>query len=420
MRSQPKRLGLWLRCLEVSGARLKILTLVDRLTVTGGGERLAIQIACRLDPERFESVLCATRRSESVEADRSGPVARQMLDDAGIRYVNLERHAGWRLDDWTPLYRLLRRERFDVLHAHKFGSNVWGTLVGRLARVPVIVAHEHTWSFEGKPLRRFLDRELIGRGSSVFVAVSEEDRRRMIEIERVRPEKLLFVPNGIEPRSPRGSDVRAELGIPVDAPLIGAVSVLRPQKALDVLVRAVAPLVRERADLRVLIVGEGPEREALTELIESEGVGDRVLLTGFRDDIPDVLDALDVAVSSSAFEGSPLAMMEFMEAARPIVATSVGGVPDLIDDGVHGRLVQAGHVEGLRGALRDMLNDREAARRMGERAQERRRREFDLDVVVRRCEALYERLAAGGGVPSSYTELDAAAARQPAAGVAGT
>jgi glycosyltransferase involved in cell wall biosynthesis len=347
-------------------------------------------------------------------------VAGQMVEDAGIRHLGLERRSGWRLDDWLPLYRLLRRERIDVVHAHKFGSNVWGTLVGRLARVPVIVAHEHTWSFEGQPVRRFLDRELIGRGSTVFVAVSEEDRRRMIEVEGVKPEKLLFVPNGIEPRSPRGSDVRAELGIPVDAPLIGAVGVLRPQKALDVLVRAVAPLVREHTDLRVLIVGEGPERQALTDLIAGEGVGDRVLLTGFRDDIPDVLGALDVAVSSSAFEGSPLAMMEFMEAARPIVATSVGGVPDLIDDGVHGRLVRAGDLEGLREALREMLNDREAARRMGERAQERRRREFDLEVVVRRFEALYERLAQGGGVPSSYSELDAGGTRLSAAGVAGS
>ena len=419
MRSGPSRLRLWLRSLDVSGTRLKVLTLVDRLTATGGGERLAIQIATRLDPARFESVLCTSRTAGPVEYDESVPVARQMVEEAGIRHVSLERHAGWRIDDWAPLYRLLRRERFDVVHAHKFGSNVWGTLVGRLARVPVIVAHEHTWSFEGQPMRRFLDRELIGRGSSVFVAVSEEDRRRMVEIEGVRPEKLLFVPNGIEPRSPRGSDVRAELGIPVDAPLIGAVGVLRPQKALDVLVRAVAPLVRQHPDLRVLIVGDGPERRALTDLIATEDVGDQVLLTGFRDDIPDVLRALDVAVSSSAFEGSPLAMMEFMEAARPIVATSVGGVPDLIDDGIHGRLVRAGDVDGLREALREMLDDREAALRMGERAQERRRREFDLEVVVRRFETLYERMARGGGVPSSYSELDVGAALV-AAGVAGS
>jgi glycosyltransferase involved in cell wall biosynthesis len=235
----------------------------------------------------------------------------------------------------------------------------------------------------------------------------------------VRPKKLLFVPNGIEPRNPRGSDVRGELGVPADAPLIGAVGVLRPQKALDVLVRAVAPLLDELPQLHVVIVGEGPERGSLTELIRSEGVGERVRLAGFREDIPDVLAALDVAVSTSAFEGSPLAMMEFMEAARPIVATSVGGVPDLIDDGVHGLLVPPGDVEGITNALRTMLTDREAARRMGERAQERRRREFDLDVVVSRFETLYERLAQGGGVPDSFRELDVGAGRLSAAGVSG-
>ncbi|MBA3263646.1 MAG: glycosyltransferase [Thermoleophilaceae bacterium] len=395
-------------------ARLKVLTLLDRLTASGGGERMAIQIATRLDPERFESVICASRRPGPVELDPSVPVAERMVQESGIRYLGLNRHSGLRVDDWLPLYRLLRRERFDVVHAHKFGSNVWATVIGRLARVPVIVTHEHTWSFEGQPLRRLLDRELIGRGSSVFVAVSEEDRRKMIQIERVRPDKVLFVPNGISARRPEGTDVRAELGIPHDAPVIGTVGVLRPQKALDVLIRATVPLLRELPDLHLLIAGEGPERKALEQLAYSEGVTDRVLLAGFRDDVPDVIATFDVAASSSAFEGSPLATMEFMEAACPIVATRVGGVPDLIDDGVHGLLVDSGDVDGLTHALRRMLTDREAARAMGERARERRRREFDVDVVVRRFQALYERLRAGGGPPASITELDPERSSDPA------
>jgi len=305
------------------------------------------------------------------------------------------------------LLRLLRRERFDVVHSHKFGSNVWGTLIGRLAGVPVIVAHEHSWSFDGKPVRRVLDRELIGRGSDVIVAVSAQDRRKIIEIEGVRPEKVLLVPNGIPRRSATGADVRAELGIPPDAPVIGAVGGLRPEKAIDLLIRAAAPLLQEIAQLRVLIAGEGPEKEPLRELARHAGVADRVMLIGFRDDVPDVLAALDVAVSSSVFEGSPLAVMEFMEAARPIVATRVGGVPDLIDHGVHGVLVRSGDAEGLTAALRRMLADREAARRMGQRARERRLREFDIDVAVRRFESLYERLRDGRGLPSSVAELDA-------------
>jgi glycosyltransferase involved in cell wall biosynthesis len=387
--------------------RLKVLTLVERLTAVGGGERVAVEIATRLDPERFESVLTTTRARGGVDLDPSEPVAASKVEASGIRLIELGRRSTLDLGAWSPLVRLLRRERFDVLHSHKFGSNVWGTLIGRLARVPVIIAHEHSWPFDGQPLRRVLDRELISRGSNVIVAVSAQDRRRMIEIEGVRPDKVLFVPNGIPRRSRRGTDVRADLGIPPDAPVIGTVGLLRPEKALDLLIRAAAPLLPEMSELRVLIAGDGPDKEPLRELARRHGMADRVMLIGFRDDVPDVLAALDVAVSSSVSEGGPLAVMEFMEAARPIVATRVGGVPDLIDDGVHGLLVPPGDTDALTAALRRVLADRDAARRMGERARERRSREFDIDVAVGRFESLYERLRAGHGVPSSVAELDA-------------
>ena len=86
-----------------------------------------------------------------------------------------------------------------MIHAHMFGSNLWGTVIGRLTHVPIVIAHEHTWSFEGEPLKRLLDRELIARWSDAFVAVSRADRRRMIEIERIPPERIRFIPNGITP-----------------------------------------------------------------------------------------------------------------------------------------------------------------------------------------------------------------------------
>src|SRR5215207_7284774 len=154
--------------------RLKVLTLTDQLIWSGGAERVAMNLATRLDPQRFESVYCASRFVPG-EAEGSVAVAERKLQEAGLRYVGLSRTSSTDLRSWRPLYRLLRRERFDVVHAHMFGSNIWGTVIGRLARVPVVVAHEHTWSFQGKPLRRLVDRELIGRGSSVFVAVSRDD-----------------------------------------------------------------------------------------------------------------------------------------------------------------------------------------------------------------------------------------------------
>ena len=372
--------------------KLRVVTLVDRLG-TGGAERLAIQTTTRLDPERFDRTLCASRRFDVAVSKRHVSNALAELEAAGVRVVGLKRTSARQVWAWWPLYRLLRDERVDVLHSHKFGSNVWGTVIGRMARVPVIVAHEHTWSFEGKPWRRLADRELIARGSSAFIAVSREDRRRMIEIEGIDPDDVLFIPNGIPaPPPPSGADVRAELGIAADAPVIGTVSVLRPQKALDVLLRAGRTLTAEFPGLRVLIAGEGDRRFALEDLTRELGLEDTVMFLGVRTDVPDVLAALDIAVSSSDFEGSPLSVMEYMEAARPVVATRVGGVPDLIDDGVHGRLVEPQDPDAFAAAVAELLRDPERAREMGRRGQERRREEFDIDVMVRRLEELYVRL----------------------------
>jgi glycosyltransferase involved in cell wall biosynthesis len=217
----------------------------------------------------------------------------------------------------------------------------------------------------------------------------------MIEVERIAPDDVTFVANGID-AVPAGDRerVRQELGVPEGAPLLGAVAVLREQKGLDVLVRALDEVVREVPDARLAVAGEGPERASLEALAEELGIGPRVMLLGNRSDIPDLLAGFDVAVSASWFEGSPLAAMEYMDAGLPIVATRVGGMPDLIHDGVHGRLVEPGDAAGLAAAVVELLRDPERARAMGERARERRRAEFDLDGTVRTLEAMYERLVA--------------------------
>jgi glycosyltransferase involved in cell wall biosynthesis len=384
--------------------RIRVVTFVDFLSCFGGAEHLALLIATRLDPERFDSILCVSRwpLTGPWKGDPSARPALDILEASPARFLPLKRRRKVDIAALTRLERFLRRERVDVLHSHKFGSNVWGTLVGRIARVPVVLAHEHTWSYEGQPLRRFLDRELIARGATRFIAVSREDRRRMSEVEGIDPARTLFIPNGVlASPEPSGRDVRAELGIARDTPVIGAVGVLRAQKALHVLLRALARLRELRPDIRLLIVGEGPERAGLEALAAELGIVDSVVFLGHRGDVPDVLRALDVAVSSSDFEGSPLAVMEYMDAALPIVATAVGWVPYLIESGVHGLLVPPGEPQALADAIAQALDEPERSREMGARAQERRRSEFDIDTLVRRLEALYIELLAERGVSSS-------------------
>jgi glycosyltransferase involved in cell wall biosynthesis len=282
----------------------------------------------------------------------------------------------------------LRRERVRVVHAHMFGSNVWGTICGRAAGVPVVVAHEHSWSFEGERVRRLLDRHLIARFADAFVAVSRADREAMLAIEHIPADRVRLIPNGIDDLPEPTHDLRAELGIAARAPVLGTLSVFRHAKRLDVLIHATALLQLQFPDLTVLIAGHGPEEDQLRTLVAELELTDVVRFLGVRADRAEVLATVDVAVCSSDREGSPLSIMEYMDSARPIVATAVGGVPDLIEDGVHGRLVEPGSPRALADAIAATLDDPSAGA-MGARARARRRAEFRLDATVRRIEELY-------------------------------
>ena len=376
--------------MNTAARRLRILTLIDNPDITGGGERMAVSFALGLDPDRFERILCATR-------EVAAPSFGAELDAAGVRVLSLRRRSKWDLRAWWPLIALLRREQVDVLHAHKFGSNVWGTLIGRFAGVPVVLAHEQSWasarfSAAGPRFRSFVDRQLIGRWSDLFFAVSRADRRRMVDVEGVNPHRICVMPNAVPASTPTGHDIRLELGIPKSAPVVVTVCQLRPEKALDLLVEATQEVRAKFPDVRVLIAGDGPEERRLRDQIDTAGLGENVLLLGTRRDVPDLLIAANIAVCCSDFEGTPLSVMEYMAAAKPVVATRVGGLPEMIDDGVHGFLVEPRDPSGLARALNELLGARARARAMGARGRARQQREFDLGNTIRNLEELYETL----------------------------
>ena len=361
--------------------------LVDGL-LPGGAERLVTTLTIRLDRSRFRPIVCISRTMEG-----SSPLIDD-LDAAGVPILRLRRTSPRAVRAWWPLAKFLRRERVDILHSHMFGSNVWGAAFATLARVPVFVAHEQGFTFEGKRLRPFLDRELIARAADAMIVVSGEDERTMINVGGIRPEKVRLVRNGVVPPAPSGGDVRAELGIPPDAEVVGSVAVLRPEKALDVLIDAAALLATEFPRLRLLIAGAGPDEDRLRAIVRDRGLDGTVMLLGLRRDVADVLSALDVVALSSDREGTPLAVMEAMAAAKPIVATRVGGLPDLVEDGVHGVLVPRRDPRALADAVARLLRDERLRTELGRRAQERQRREFDIGVTVQRVESLYEELVA--------------------------
>lgn len=376
--------------------RIGVVTLVDRLAI-GGAERLAAEISMRLDPARYASTLCISRLTDPAGI-YSADIPEQLqanVEACGVNFIGMSRGRSWELRPWRPLLRLLRSGNVQVIHSHMHGSNIWAVVLGRLMRVPVVVTHEHTWEFSGQPVRQFLDRYLIAAGSDILIACSEEDRRRMTDVEGIPPRSTMYLPNGIEGRAPTpGRDIRAELGIAAGAPVIGCVGVMRTQKRLDVLLHAIKALVPRFPDLRLMLVGDGSERANVEAIVAELGLAQTVMMLGSRRDVPDMLEAFDVAAVSSDFEGSPLAVMEYMEAGIPVVSTAVGGLPRMIHDGVHGLLVAPNDPAALAAAIAELLADPQRRAEMGAAARERRRAEYDLDVMVARVEDLYEQLLA--------------------------
>ena len=379
--------------------KLGVLTLVDGVGEYGGTERIAREIALHLDPDQFESYLCVSRRIPPEEAIRG----REALAGTPVRLLELNRSSRADLAAWVRLGRFMRRQQIDVLHSHKFGSNLWGAILARIARVPVFISHEHTWSFEGQPLRKMLDRYLIAASADAFLAVSEADRVRMIELEGIDAAKVMYVPNGIPdpPSLPQVQDLRSELGIGPEAPLVGIVAVVRQQKAHEVLIESGAILSKEFPDLAVVIIGddevEGARIEALRAQAAQLGAPETFHFLGKRGDVPRLIAELDLAVLTSDYEGSPLSVMEYMAAARPVVATDVGGVGDLVVSGETGYLVPPRDPAAFAEAMAWVLRDPAKARDMGEAGRRRQQAQYSLAATVSQIEALYRQLR--GPVP---------------------
>ena len=366
---------------------IRVVAVVDRLFGGGGGEQVAANMIARLDPTRFDRTFCVTR-----------PSAPALLDEvkaAGVRVLELDRAAQFDLRAWRPFLRFLRDDRTDVLHSHKFGSNVWCALFARLARTPVFVTHEHSWSFTGDRLRVTLDRRLVATRASAMIAVSAADARRMVEIVGVPERKVRVIPNGIAPL--RGADARVlrdELGVDAGTPVIGMLASLRPEKRVDLLLDAVQQVASSGRPFHVAIVGDGPLAEQLRAGAKSAGIADRVSFLGYRANGSELAAGFDIAVLTSDREGTPLSLLEYMGLGRAIVATAVGGIPDVVADERDALLVAPGDATQVAAALARLLDAPGERERLGRAAASRQAADYDLDATVRRIESLYLELLA--------------------------
>jgi len=253
-------------------------------------------------------------------------------------------------------------------HTNGCDAAFWGRVAAKLSRLPAA-----WWIHSMRDNVGHLNRALLPWTDSV-VALSPRHRRFVTEQLRVAPGKVEVVQNGVDWAEHQAAhcrdEVRSELGVSPEMTVIGTVGGLRPVKGYDVLIRAAALLLPQRPSVRLAIVGDGEQRGAVTDLAASEGVADRVLFLGARQDVPRLMSGFDVFVLSSHSEAFPISALQAMAAGLPVVATDIGCLSEIVEPEVTGLLVPPGRPEALSHALNWLAQDRCLAREMGRRGSE--------------------------------------------------
>jgi glycosyltransferase involved in cell wall biosynthesis len=364
---------------EAPARPARVCFLIDELAAAGTESQL-LALLRHLDRSRVRPYLALLRGdnplSQSLEPDDC-PVLR-------LGVGSLRRPAtlfkAWRF------LRFLWQNRIDVVQAYFPDSSYFGVPTAWLAGVPHRLRTRNNIGHWMTRAHRALGRALNVLTTGT-VANCEAARRALLEAERPRPDSVLVLENGVD------LDRFLRIEPPAERALrVGAVANLRPVKGLDVLVEAARRLSRQFPAVSFHVAGEGDERERLARQAAEAGVADRFHLPGSQKDVPAFLATLDVAVLCSRAEGMPNAVLEYMAAARPVVATSVGAVPEMIEDGRHGLLVPPGDPATLAGAVARLLSDRPLARRLGLGARQRAAERYSRPAMVRRFEDLYGRL----------------------------
>jgi glycosyltransferase involved in cell wall biosynthesis len=348
----------------------------------GGAEAVVASLASGLDRARYRSVVCLFRdgwlrdRCERLGVETHVVPMRGMLD------------LGW-LRRFT---RLLRDRRVAVIHAHEFGANTYGTLAGRLAGVPA-VATVHGRSYYADCRRRRLAYRVVSCAAAM-VAVSEDVKRFVVEATGVPAGRVRVVLNGVAAATPVPEEtrarLRAELGIRDGERVVTVVGSLYPVKGHRYLLEAVPRVLESFPSTVFLIAGRGGCEGDLREQARGLGIETRVRFLGLRGDVPVLLAASDVFVLPSLSEGLSIAILEAMAAGRPVVATRVGGNPELVLHGQTGVLVPPADPPALASAMVGVLTDPEASRRLGEEGRRLVTDRFGIDAMVKQYEAIYD------------------------------
>jgi len=384
--------------------RVKVLHVITRFAGGSGGNTLLSAIG--LDARRYEVWIAAAP---------GGPLW-EVAERAGVRTVHLPNMG----ETISPigdikalgsLMRLMRRERFSIVHTHSSKAGVLGRLAAWLTRAPVVIHTFHGFAFHDfmsagrRRVYGWFERSMRSRADR-YLAVAPRVAREAVEMRLAPPGSVVVVPSSVElDRIPTTSDpaLRRELGVPEGVSVVGTVGRIVFQKAPLDFVRMAAIVRQTHPDVRFIMVGDASLESAPLEAetrAEADRLGVEVIFTGFRPDAPKIAAMLDVFVISSLYEGLGRSLTEAMAAGRPVVATAVNGVPDLVEPGSTGLLAPPADPAALAECVSWLLDHPDEGRRMGAQGRTRVLSIFDAGTMCAMLDAEYCRLL---GLPQPVT-----------------
>jgi glycosyltransferase involved in cell wall biosynthesis len=363
---------------------IRILYIIGQLNI-GGAERQLLYLASHLNRDEFQPVICTL--SDQTQQ-------RYLAEKADIDVITLPRLMK---PDLTRLWRLpavIRNIQPDLIHSYLFVGNFWARISGTFSGIPVIISIRNS-DYYTSPFQVSMNR-ILRPLTKMMIANSKAGRNSAISRREIGKRKSLVIYNGIPlfqfDDLLRKGDVRKELGLNKENILIGMIARLESQKDYETYLRAMQIVSNKNEKVRVLCVGDGSKKSELMELTRSLNISQITIFTGSRSDVPSILNALDIFVLSSHFEGFPNAIMEAMAAGLPVVASRVGGVPELVAHNITGLLVSPGNAEDLAESVLSLLEDQERATEMGLRGRQRIESSYTIENLVAQTEAVYNQV----------------------------
>ncbi len=396
---------IWRRASRDRSQPLRVMFIATELEV-GGAERLLVEIVRNLDRNRFTPEVCCLKRP--------GALGRMLSREVTVHHGLL--HSKYDMAVLPRLARCLAHRRIDAIVTVGTGGDrmFWGRLAGLTARVPVILSALHSTGYPQvvEPINRLLAPITDG-----FIAVAQRHAEYLVAEEGCPADRVYTIYNGVDTERFRPGDpvlARQRLGLPVTAPVCGIVAALRHEKQHLLLLDAFRLVATHLPDAHLVIVGDGPQRPAIEQAVGQWELGERVLLLGNRDDVPELLPAFDVKVLASKMEANPASVLEASACGVAVVAPAVGSLPETVVHERTGWLYPGSDVGALADGLTALLSDREVAARYGAAGRELVCRRFSLQAMVGGYERLIDGLWRAVAAGRSFRPADLAESSRPA------